>query len=275
MKRAIILLAIFFLAISGVYGAAYPGGFFRDSIDMRGHEITNASNLATTSDVSGVVSQLTQSLSDDENSTAQSLSAINGTLDNHAQRIWDLENFTDDQAATYQDIMDAQNYTDERVSDRASEQDLLNLSGDVGNLQNGTAAINKTIGRIPDYSQDISDLQNSTSNITGNVTDLQGDMAGVLGGTFQVVETVIIPGESAGNHTIAAITANDFLDKVYYTHLTEGGNLSISDITSEFRGEGHSSGVVTDGLINNNNGTDTTGGFMTVSWYTRYMLFSM
>jgi hypothetical protein len=102
---------------------------------------------------------------------------------------------------------------------------------------------------------------------------MQGDLSGVLAGTFQVVETVMIPGESAGNHTIFAISANDFLDKVYYMHVDEG-DLAISDITSEFRGEGHSSGVVTDGLLNNNNGTDTTGGFMMVSWYTRYMLFS-
>ncbi|VVB62913.1 Uncharacterised protein [uncultured archaeon] len=186
--RVILILAIFFLAISGVYGAAYPGGFFRGPVDMMGYEITNASNLMTYGDLAN----------------------------------YDAQN--------RQDLSDIQNYTDI-------------LSGVDNDLSAGIGATNDRINNLTEKLNGIGYMQ-----------------------TFQA----FIPGDIAGNHTIMAITATDFLQSVYSLKVTEGA-LVVTDLTSEFRPNGNF-GILTDGLISNAGGSDSTGAELLVTWESRYMV---
>ena len=75
----------------------------------------------------------------------------------------------------------------------------------------------------------------------------------------------IIAGGTAGDHTVAGIKKNDELVGIVHVDivLTDGTPntraWTINDLKSEF--------TVSDGKINNVGGTNTTGGFLIVTWF--------
>ena len=82
--------------------------------------------------------------------------------------------------------------------------------------------------------------------------------------TEPAVMQTIIAGGSAGDHTVAGILEGDQLVGVSYVNfaLTEAAPntkvYTVADLKSEC--------TIVDGKINNTGGTDTTGGFVTVTW---------
>lgn len=82
--------------------------------------------------------------------------------------------------------------------------------------------------------------------------------------TESMVMQTIIAGGSAGDHTVAGILAGDQLVGVTYVNFTlsEGAPntkvYTVADLKSEC--------TILDGKINNTGGTDTTGGFVIVTW---------
>jgi hypothetical protein len=68
-----------------------------------------------------------------------------------------------------------------------------------------------------------------------------------------------IAGGSAGNHTLTGIAVGDLLNGVIYVP-SDGTNLTaVSDLGSEFT-------ILDDDVIENAGHTDTTGGYLIVSW---------
>ena len=73
-----------------------------------------------------------------------------------------------------------------------------------------------------------------------------------------IIQKVIITGGAAGNHSVAAIKANDKLVCVWEQDGTSG---LLTDRTSEFS-------IASDGVINNGGGTATGGDKLLVEWQT-------
>jgi len=73
-----------------------------------------------------------------------------------------------------------------------------------------------------------------------------------------IVQKAIITGGAAGDHTVAAIKADDKIICVWEQHGTTG---LLTDLSSEFS-------VLVDGKINNTGGTATSGDKLLVEWQT-------
>jgi len=72
------------------------------------------------------------------------------------------------------------------------------------------------------------------------------------------VKTTIIAGGAAGNHTITGIKTRDQLVSVLFVDFTDASETG-SDLTSEFS-------ISAANTINNTGGTDSTGGFLVVTY---------
>jgi len=72
------------------------------------------------------------------------------------------------------------------------------------------------------------------------------------------VRTTVVAGGSAGNHTVAGIKARDKLVSVIHMDFTDASETAV-DRTAEFS-------VSADNVISNVGGTDTTGGFLLVTY---------
>lgn len=68
----------------------------------------------------------------------------------------------------------------------------------------------------------------------------------------------IIAGGSAGNHTVSGIAAGDTLVSVLHLDMTDASEAG-ADLTSEFS-------ITAANTINNTGETDTTGGFLVVTY---------
>lgn len=73
-----------------------------------------------------------------------------------------------------------------------------------------------------------------------------------------IVQKAIITGGAAGDHTVAAIKADDKIICVWEQHGTTG---LLTDLSSEFS-------VLVDGKINNTGGTATGSNKLLVEWQT-------
>lgn len=72
------------------------------------------------------------------------------------------------------------------------------------------------------------------------------------------VTTTIIAGGAAGNHTVTGIKPRDTLVAVLHSDYTDASETG-TDITGEFS-------ISAADTINNTGGTDTTGGFLNVTY---------
>ncbi|KKK47210.1 hypothetical protein LCGC14_3157480, partial [marine sediment metagenome] len=72
------------------------------------------------------------------------------------------------------------------------------------------------------------------------------------------VETTILAGGAAGNHTVTGIKTRDTLVSVLEVDFTDASETG-ADLTSEFT-------ISAADTINNAAGTDTTGGFLIVTY---------
>lgn len=72
------------------------------------------------------------------------------------------------------------------------------------------------------------------------------------------IKTTIIAGGLAGAHTVTGIKARDILVSVLFVDFTDATETG-SDLTSQFT-------ISADNTINNTGGTDTTGGFLAVTY---------
>ena len=88
--------------------------------------------------------------------------------------------------------------------------------------------------------------------------------SGLLKRSKSFVNQTIIAGGAAGDHTVTDILKGDQLVGVTYVNfaLTEGAPntklYTVADLKSEC--------TIVDGKINNTGGTDTSGGFVIVTW---------
>lgn len=72
------------------------------------------------------------------------------------------------------------------------------------------------------------------------------------------VKTTIIAGGAAGNHTVTGIKTRDTLVAVLHSDYTDASETG-QNLTSEFS-------ISAADTINNTGGTDTTGGFLVVTY---------
>ena len=138
----------------------------------------------------------------------------------------------------------------------------------LGDDQNATITYNETYDNVTVAGADMTILNGLTSIGVGtfdgiNVTELSDNLfandtrIGVL--EDQSAHLNAIAGGSAGNHTLTGIAVEDVLNGVIYVP-SDGTNLTaVSDLGSEFT-------ILDDDVIENAGHTDTTGGYLIVSW---------
>ena len=78
-------------------------------------------------------------------------------------------------------------------------------------------------------------------------------------GSGKFLNKAVISGGSAGDHTVEAIKSGDELVAVLHFPIATGAVTSVADLTAEFT---HAASA----KINNNGGTDTSGGKLVVLW---------
>jgi hypothetical protein len=100
--------------------------------------------------------------------------------------------------------------------------------------------------------QALASYTNETA-INESISDLAG----------YVPHLIAIAGGSAGAHTVTGVAVGDQLGGVLYVVNASPLN-TVSDLMAEFTGTGK--GITTTNTIANGGGTDTTGGFLIVSW---------
>jgi len=138
----------------------------------------------------------------------------------------------------------------------------------LGDDQNATITYNETYDNVTVAGADMTILNGLTSIGVGtfdgiNVTELSDNLfandtrIGVL--EDQSAHLNAIAGGSAGNHTLTGIAVGDVLNGIIYVP-SDGTNLTaVSDLGSEFT-------ILDDDVIENAGHTDTTGGYLIVSW---------
>lgn len=126
-----------------------------------------------------------------------------------------------------------------------------------GNLDVGGEA---DIGGELDQIGNMSNLTTTEqSSIVGAINEVDAHADTV---TSYVVKFSMIAGGAAGNHTLTGIAVGDALAGVVY--LKDNSPLAVSDISSEFSGTGK--GILATNVIANGGGTNTSGGFLLISW---------
>jgi repressor of nif and glnA expression len=152
--------------------------------------------------------------------------------------------------------------------------DLGNATARIDLLEGNDSAQDISIG---DLLANVSPLQLDLANVTANVTQLQSDtgnitenvtlLQGYEGDDAQDIYVLqntqsylnVIAGGSPGNLTLTGIRVGDALNGVLY--LDNASPSQFSDLGDEF-------GIIDNDTIANDaiNGTDTTNGFIIVSW---------
>ena len=99
----------------------------------------------------------------------------------------------------------------------------------------------------------------SKSTLVGAINEVDAHADTVTG---YVVKFSKINGGAAGNHTLTGVAVGDALAGVIY--LKDNSPLAVSDLGSEFSGTGK--GILATNVISNSGGTNTTGGFLLISW---------
>ena len=103
------------------------------------------------------------------------------------------------------------------------------------------------------------DLPANVTRIGALETDLGENDTRISALEDQSAHLKAIAGGSAGNHTLTGIKVGDVLNGVIYVP-SDGTNLTaVSDLGSEFT-------ILDDDVIENAGHTDTTGGYLIVSW---------
>lgn len=118
----------------------------------------------------------------------------------------------------------------------------------VSTAEGGTST--GTIGDGADADGWISSVNNNATAGTASLSDAVGDSGATL---------TAIAGGSAGNHTVTGIATSDTLEGVIHFAETTDTLDTMDDLTSEFT-------ISAADTINNADGTDTTGGFLLVSY---------
>ena len=104
------------------------------------------------------------------------------------------------------------------------------------------------------------DLPANVTRIGALETDLGENDTRISALEDQSAHLNVIAGGSAGNHTLTGVAVGDVLNGVIYVSKRElQTSLAVSDLGSEFT-------ILDDDVIENAGHTDTTGGYLIVSW---------
>lgn len=128
---------------------------------------------------------------------------------------------------------------------------VTNVVHIVGTPEGGTSTGNIGDGDDPDGW--IASVDNNASAGTASLSNASGSLTGAS----SVLTS--IAGGAAGDHTVTGITTSDVLTGVIHLSETTDTLDTVDDLTSEFSITGADT-------INNDGGTNTTGGFLLVSY---------
>jgi hypothetical protein len=194
-------------------------------------------------------------LGDDQNATI----TYSGTYDNVTVAGADmtvLNNLTSVGVGTFDginitELSDNLSANDTRIG--VLERDLPDNVTRIGALETDLGANDTRIGVLE------RDLPANVTRIGTLEADLRENDTRISALEGQSAHLNAIAGGSAGNHTLTGIAVGDVLNGVIYVSKGAENLTAVTDLGSEFT-------ILDDDVIENAGHTDTTGGYLTISW---------